>query len=221
MGIKWLLICKVDKDDVVTKEYINYRDFYDRYILDYFERGEIAFIEHDKMPKGLLSHRVDIDEYIKATGDDVLETWGVATCVGILACWPGHVGYLAHASNKDEVLLGDYTNILDQIDYRLSRFDVIPSRKNEINFFLVAPHLNAITPMIHILTEKGYLLSQINVLVNMSASSARIVYFNTDSSFFVSWSSSDSNIKTISSMDNSHNIGYIVTKLIIENREKN
>lgn len=216
MDVKWLLISKVDKDDVITKEYINHRELYNRHILDFFERDQAVYIENDRMPKGILSHRVDIDEYIKATGDDVLETWGVATCVGILACSPGNVGYLAHASNKDKVLLGSTTNLLDQIDYRLSRFDVIPSRKSEIDFYLIAPHLNAIDPMLRILTAKGYLLSQINVLVNTNASSARIVYSNKDGAFFVSWKLKGSKKTLTSSMDSAQNVGAIVADALLK-----
>ena len=175
-GARWLVVAKVDKDEVVTREYALHERYYAQRLRQVL--AEKACPEMSAPAKGAKrpAVRVDMDEFYRAECSQGLRTFGISTCTGVLAVPPGECAYLAHLSNKDQTYGGTETDLLDQVLENIERFDVSRSGMRQLSFLIVAPHLDGLDGALNQLLGRGYLLSQVNVLSCPQARTGEIRY---------------------------------------------
>lgn len=187
MGAKWLVVAKVDKDEVTTQHYAQHRRYYADKLLARLKESTLPPLREPYPPAVRVIHRVDMDEFLRAEKGDLLQTFGVATCTGLLVASPGKFAYLAHISPRDKIYGADGTNLVGQMIKKVQTFDIYPSEHRHIAFVAVVNHLESLLRMVDKLVEEGFLLSQIRVLYNPRAESSAISYDYLDDQLSVSW----------------------------------
>ena len=192
MGTHWLVVAKIDCDEVLTDHYMQHRWYYEERVKDYLVAQHLS----PSSSSGAVSStcgalRVDMDELIRAESGQQLETFGVSTCTGFLGTVPGRFSYLAHISPQDKVYGGTGTDLLRQVVMRIQTFDVRPCEIREVSFSIVAPHLNSLSRIVKALVEHGFLLSQIRVFHHPKACSARISYDCGSDELVIRWQMKD------------------------------
>jgi len=175
-GSRWLVVAKVDKDEVVTREFALHKRYYVGRLLQAMAEKSCPAMGSPAAGTKKTAVRVDMDEFYRAECSQGLRTFGISTCTGILAVPPGEFAYLAHVSNRDRTYGGTETNLLDQILENIERFDVSRSGKRQLSFLIAAPHLEGLEGALDELLDRGYLLSQVNVLSCPQARTGEIRY---------------------------------------------
>ena len=219
LGAKWLIVAKMDEDEVTTSHYRNHRRYYGDRLLERIARDTTPTphplkTATDDRPTA----RIDMDEFLKAQDGERLETFGIASCTGLLAAWPGHFAYMAHVTPKDRLYGGDETDLLGQMTRKISNFDIYPSQKREIVFVVVAPHTDALLPIVERLTDEGFMLPQIRVLTRPDTRSATMTYDYTKNDLRATWRLSDGTHDTSTghTLDDARNVGRIVQEIVRE-----
>ncbi len=217
LGAKWLVIAKIDKNEIVTDHYRRYKKYYKDRILAFIHQNPSAMrIAPQKKQYGK-TVRVDIDEYLKADNGEVLETWGVSTCTALVATIPERFSYLAHISPKDKIYHGDETSLLEQLTKKIKGFDVYPCERQDVLFIVIAPHLESIPNIIDQLIEEGFFLSQIKIAYHPSAASASILSDYKNNSVTITWKlPTDENEIMVTGIDSTYNIHEIVEKVMFD-----
>ncbi len=213
---KWLVVAKIDKDEVATDHYLKHSKYYNSRLMDYLQKSNPPRASPVSLsPASGNPLRVDIDEFLKASYGEKLETWGVSTCTAFVATVPEKFAYLAHISSKDRVYGGSETNMLGQITKKVKTFDIYPYQRNSVQFFVVAPHLESIAAIISHLAAEGFFLSQIYMGYNPSAKSAAVTSDYEQGSLRVTWKMADATY-TAGTMDSKQfvNIGEILHRFI-------
>jgi len=217
LGSKWLVIAKIDKNEIVTDHYKRYKKFYMDRILEYIDLNPLVLVTIEQEKQYGKTVRVDIDEYVKAENGEILETWGISTCTGFFATIPERFGYLAHISPKDKMYNGDETNLLEQITRKIKGFDVYPCERQDVLFMVIAPHLESIPNIVDQLIEEGFFLSQINIAYNSSATSAAVLSDYKNNSVIINWKfPNGKNEMIVSGIDGTYNIDEIVEKIMFD-----
>lgn len=187
LGTPWLVVAKVDRDEVITRHYVQHR----RYCAEYLRAAldESPSTPLGETPGGLpsVTHRIDMDEFVRADNGECLLTFGISTCTGLVACYPGKFAYMAHISPKDRIYGADETNLLGQMMMKIRSFDIYPSEKRRMRFVIVAPHLNSQFNIIDKLVAEGFLLSQIRLLYRPTARSAAMSFDGRKDVLTVTW----------------------------------
>ena len=176
LGTQWLVVAKMDEDEILTRHYIQHRRYYGDRIKSFLHKTPMAPLRESKSsaPQTLL--RIDMDEFLKADNGERLLTFGLATCTGLLVTYPEHFAYLAHVSPKDKVYGDGETNLLGQMVKRIKTFDIYPCEQRDLIFVVVATHDESLLAVVDKLLEEGYLLSQIQVMINYEATAASMSY---------------------------------------------
>ncbi|UTF51854.1 cache domain-containing protein [Desulfomicrobium sp. ZS1] len=213
-GVQWLVVAKVDKDEVVTREFVLHKRYYaQRLLLAMAEKICPSMrlpVKGTKNP-GVL---VDMDEFYRAECSLGLRTFGISTCTGFLAISPRKFAYLAHVSNKDHAYGGTETNLLDQILENIERFDVSRNEKRQLSFLIVAPQLDGLEGALDQLLDRGYLLSQVRVLSCPQARTGEIRY-DCDGTV-VTWTSPSLNPLGSHKIEDAANLGEIIEAIIAQ-----
>ncbi len=184
----WLVVAKMDQDEILTQHYLQHRRYYGDQIKSYLHHTPVTPLCRKDIPFNEAMLRIDMDEFLKADNGERLVTFGLATCTGLLASYPKRFAYLAHISPKDKIYgVTSETNLLGQMVKRLNTFDIHPVEKRDMEFTVVATHDESLLAIVDKLLEEGYLLSQIQVLVNMEAQSASISYDYQQDELAVGW----------------------------------
>jgi hypothetical protein len=216
LDTRWLVVAKIDKDEITTDHYKRHKKYYGDMLVKYLQKEPqvpstgSSFANH---PGAL---RVDMDEFLKAQKKEALETWGVSTCTALVAALPEKFAYLAHISPKDRIYDQDDTNLVSQIIKKVKSFDIYPFERRGVVFTVVAPHLKSLTNVITQLTDNGFLLSQIRVAYNNKAHSAAIVYQYDKNDLAVTWTMDPSNDdeKVYHGLQDTLNVGTIIEEII-------
>lgn len=213
LGSKWLVVAKIDKDEVTTNYYRNHKKYFQDSLLNQLKK-QTAFngtgAQHEK---NVQTYRVDMDEFLKADNGQILETWGVSTCTAFVAKVPGRFAYLAHLSSKDKMHNGNETDLLAQITKKIQSFDIYPYEFKKVKFIIVAPHVGTIPNIIDHLMKSGFFLSQIEIACNPLARSAALTYDYKKDVLRIKW-----NMETNNGQTNERNSGPMVNVIeIIEN----
>ncbi|MCF8039577.1 MAG: cache domain-containing protein [Desulfohalobiaceae bacterium] len=175
LGTNWLAAAKMDKAEIITQHYTRHRRYYADKLLEHLRGASPAPLQEvlDPQASGL---RVDMDEFLKASNGESLQTIGISTCTGLLATYPGRFAYLAHISPRDKIYGGEQTNLLGQMLKQVKSFDIRPCEKRGIVFVTVAPHLQSLLTIIDKLIQEGFLLSQVRVMFHPQAKSSAMLY---------------------------------------------
>jgi hypothetical protein len=213
-GARWLVVAKVDKDEVVTREFALHKRYYTQQLLLAMARQSCPAMNPPAQRAKKTSVRVDMDEFYRAERSQGLRTFGISTCTGFLAVPPGEFAYLAHVSNKDQTYGGTETNLLDQILENIERFDVSRSGKRQLSFLIVAPHLDGLEGSLDQILDRGYLLSQINVLSCQQARTGEIRYDSEGT--VITWTGPDLNPLGSHHIEDAANLGKLMETIIAQ-----
>lgn len=216
MGVRWLVVVKMDKDEVTSKEYMLHERFYAAKLAEQIQTMSCPPLRKSRPAGTKMALRVDMDEFSKASGGEKLETWGISSCTGLLIAYPKRFGYLAHISNKDVLYGGTETNLLGQIAKNIERFDISQIEKRNINFLVVAPHLDTLAPIVRKLIGEGYLLSQVYALSCPGATSAAITYDYKSNEYEIRWKGLHGLSQGVQGIEDAVNIGKIIEKIIAQ-----
>lgn len=215
LGTRWLVVAKVDRDEIITRHYTLHRRYYEDRLLEHLSKvlpPPLRAINISRFEEGL---RVDMDEFLKAGNGECLHTFGISTCTGLIVAYPGRFAYLAHASPRDKIYGSEHTNLLGQIIKQVKSFDILPCENNQIIFLVVSTHLKSLPAIVDKLIEEGFLLSQIRVSYTHRAKSAAMSYEYTNDHLVVTWRSEGPSSKNRAHLlEDTFNVGKIVQEII-------
>jgi hypothetical protein len=221
MGIQWLVVVKVDEAQVTTEHFMQHRNYYDEQIIQYLDQNQARENENPYPPTSRkIIRQVDMDEFVKASHHELLQTLGVSTCTAVVVTYPGKFGYMAHISPLDRIYGGNTTNLLGHITKKIKTYDIYKFERRRVHFVIVARHLDSLIPIVDKLAEEGFLLDQISVRYHPQAKCANVIYDYSQDNLSVEWvSHQPSDVKFIQHAGASHNLETIV-KRSIEEEEK-
>ncbi len=173
--IEWLLIAKIDEDEIVTEAYRNGSDRLREPLMKRFETQPACDVPLPAAAGGRLVE-VDMDEFRKAGDGQVLYTHGVSTCTAVVIGLPGKFAYLAHISNLDRIYGGQHTDLIGQMLKRIYTFDVYPSQRRYLQATVAANHLESAIAAIDRLVDEGFLLAQIKFVYEPQAEYANLAH---------------------------------------------
>jgi hypothetical protein len=220
LGTKWLVVAKIDKDEITTNHYLRQKKYYSDLLLEYLKISSLFLTAAPAQKNHPAAFRVDMDEFLKAKNGELLETWGVTTCTALIATVPGRFCYLAHISPLDKVYNGSGTNIVEQITKKIKNFDIYPYEMQDVVFVAAAPHLDSISNIIDQLIEEGFFLSQIKMAYHPSAGSVAVYSDYQKNRVIFEWIlQNDTDSKYISDMEQTVNMGDIIEEIMHQNKE--
>ena len=214
LGTTWLAVAKMDKAEIITRHYTRHRRYYADKLLEYLHGAAPAPLQ-DILDPSVAGLRVDMDEFLKASNGEALQTIGISTCTGLLATYPGRFAYLAHISPRDTLYGGEQTNLLGQMLKQVKSFDIRPCEKRGIVFVTVAPHFESLLATVDKLIQEGFLLSQIRVMFHPQAQTAAMHYDYLQQDLKVIWRLGDQpgNLG-FQCMDCAFSVGEIIEEVI-------
>ncbi len=213
--IEWLVVAKIDKDEITTEHYLAHSRYYAEKIQAHFaDMKSVNIKTNHEHEAGKTVLRVDMDEFLVADNGQQLETFGISTCTGVLAAYAGKFGYLAHISSRDKLYGQSQTDLLLQMTRNIKKFRIYPYQQQDLIFVIIAPHLETISQAVESIVEQGFLLSQIRFAYVPDANSARVIYDYAENDLSVIWNMKDSNTKTHQHLHQTHNIGQFIESLI-------
>lgn len=217
MDTKWLVVAKIDKDEVRTQHFSRHRKFYLDQLGKHIQTMSLA--QSGKTPEmsERLTIRVDMDEFLKSEKGAKLETYGISTCTGILVSYPAKFAYLAHASNRDRIYGGTETDLLGQMTKKIETFDIYPCEKGQLVFVIVANQTKSILSTVEYLVDNGFLLSQIYIAYNSYADTASMEYDYTNHHLAVRWSQKiKPDQKVTYSLEDAVQVSRVIQKMLDE-----
>lgn len=220
LDTQWLVVVKVDEAQITTEHFMQHRDYYDEHIIRYLSDTLTGEKEDPYLPNDRkITRQVDMDEFVKASHDELLQTLGVSTCTAVVATYPGKFGYLAHISPLDRVYGGDATNLLGHVTKKIKTYDIYKFERRRVRFIIVARHLDSIIPIVDKLTKEGFLLAQISIMYHPQAKCANVIYDYSQDHLSVEWiHHQPSDVKYIQHAGASHNLETIVKRSIEEEK---
>jgi hypothetical protein len=219
LGARWLVVVKMDEAQALTEAYRRDRGA----IMDELRR---RLSTHSPGPCGAALARdsrdpvwVDMDEFARARHGEVLSTVGVATCTGLVAAYPGRVGYLAHIGPNDRVYGEEDTHLLTTLVDKLKTYDIYKYQRRYVRFTSVAPHLESLPGVVDTLVDEGFLLTQIDVMTHPGARSARVRFDYSNNRIEVTWRIVDNRggeFHCIHYASEARNVGLVVRDILFE-----
>lgn len=187
MDTRWLIVAKMDKDEIVTNHYVAHHLFFKEQLTNELHKAPLPPSRPPVPASEQAATRVDMDEFLKAAPNEPIETTGISTCTGVLMAYPKRFAYLAHVSPKDKLYGGNDTDLLGQMTSHMQSFHIYPYEKRNVVFVLVAPHLDSFPAIVDAIVEHGFHLSQIYVMHNPQAAIAAMAYDYKDNCLGVRW----------------------------------
>ncbi|HPF70407.1 MAG TPA: cache domain-containing protein [Candidatus Krumholzibacteria bacterium] len=189
MGTEWLLIAKIDEDEVVTGAFAGDRDRLLRALPRLAAAGAPPACEPP--PGDAHPVVVDLDEFGKGLDGRTLATYGVNTCTAVVLTLPGRFSYLGHASPYDAMYGQAGLDMLPNVAARIRTFEMVPWEQRTMQVLLVAPHAESLAGAVDRLLAQGFLLSQIRFVHAVDARSATVVHDPASGATWVGWEPDD------------------------------
>jgi len=182
---EWLLIAKIDEDEIITEQYKKKREKLRQRIIQSFSEENPR--ECGPAPSGVKPVVVDMDEFRKVMNGERICTFGVSTCTAVIVSFPERFSYLTHISNLDKIYGGDTIDLIGHIFKRIKTFDIYRYEIRKLRVTIVANHFETIVNTIDRLVDEGLFLSQIQFMYNGSAQYARVFHDYVGSRTFAEW----------------------------------
>ena len=192
----WLLIAKIDEDEILTDHYRNHRGELSPLLLHQLlsqpvkEALKPATMDDDTIV-------VDMDEWRKGGPDQKLLTHGVSTCTAVILSYPEKFVYMAHISTLDTLYGGHTTDLIGNMIKRITTFDIYKYERRFVNAVIISPLGTTISRAIDRLVEEGFFLSQIRCMVNGAATYATPLHICKTGETLVGWLMDPKTGKTI------------------------
>lgn len=214
MGARWLVVAKCDRSQVITDHYRDHADYYFDRIVESLS-SEAPCVRDPDPPawENKKAVMVDIDEFLRAEEDEILQTVGVSTCTALIAAYPGRFGYMAHISPYDRVYGRAKTDLLGHITERIKHYDIFGYQRQGVRFIAAAGHFESLRGIIDKLLDEGFLLSQIYFLHHPGARTVGVMSDYTGTAAFARWKLSDSESVGMQPCEQ-HNLEHIVERFI-------
>lgn len=182
---EWLLISKIDQDEVITNLFRQKKDYFQPRLFQYFD--DATFNPCQNLTPDSKTIVVDMDEYRKATNGNLICTYGVSTCTAIIMSYPEKFAYLGHISNLDKIYGQQTTDIIGNLFKHIKNFDIYQYELRNLKFTVVANHVGTIMKITDRLLNEGVLLSQISFLHNDKASYANVYHDYINDHTYADW----------------------------------
>ncbi|MBI9066901.1 MAG: cache domain-containing protein [Salinivirgaceae bacterium] len=166
-GSEWLLISKIDKNELVSRYYKENRDLLYPMLEAYLKKAGKFSKVHLQKSDSILN--VDMDEFSRGDTTKVIQTQGVSTCTAVNFLFPWRFSYLAHISPYDVIYNEKRTDITSQVFKHISYFEITESEKDELEFQIMSTQLRSLKKLIDVIIDKGHFLSQIKFMCNEDA----------------------------------------------------
>ncbi len=206
-GTNWIIIAEIDENEVITNHYKKNKKYFNSEIIGYLARRPLK--EKHFQSKILKAKRIDINEFAKAKHEELIQTFGVATCTAVAITFKGQFCYLSHISPTDKIYNHDRftdiffqtrkTDFLGELIQRVKYFDIYPHELKELNFIIIAPHNNSFPRTVDKIINNGMELSNIKYMYNPYARCANVTTDISQNSVSVKWISKQSVILQYSS----------------------
>lgn len=171
---EWLLIAKIDEDEIITEQYKKQRQPLQADLIELFRERTLhkcSEIEVDENPVV-----VDMDEFRKVKKGEMIGTFGVSTCTAVIISFPGKFAYLSHISNLDRIYGGNTTDLISHMLKRIKTFDIYKYERRQLQATIVANHFESVMNTINSLVDAGFFLSQIKFIYNGEAEYGRVIH---------------------------------------------
>jgi hypothetical protein len=162
LGSEWLLIVKINESEIFSDYYrANKKDLEGPLFRDFPvippNRPLPAFSDKKRV-------EVDMDEFRRIDGSEIIFTHGVSTCTAVIVTLPGRFSYLSHISNIDKQYGGTQTDLIRRMFELIRDFDVFRYEIQQLQILVAAPHKESISGIVDELLARGVFLSQITFL---------------------------------------------------------
>jgi hypothetical protein len=194
LDCRWLIIAKITEAEILTDYYSAYRDCLVSKVDEVFASRQPGMLPYRPVKEHTID--VDMDEFRRIDGKQVLYTHGVSSCTAVLISYPGQFAYLAHISNYDAVYGGTKTDLLDQMIDRITYLEISQSEKLNLRFTVVSPKPTAWKGILDILLKRGFLLHQVSFFGNDTARYANLAYYLASDSKLIIWKLSDESFRS-------------------------
>ena len=184
MDSEWLLISKIDEDEVITNHYLENLPRLQPALIQSIDQINQPNCQPRKLPAKVSV--VDMDEF-RRSHDTPLITFGVNTCTAIVVSLQKEKAYLAHASTLDRIYGAGDLDLMDHMLRRIRRFEIYPYQLRLLDVVLVAPHLESVAGAVEKLVQAGIFLSQIRFLYCPEAESATVFHDIASNETLVQW----------------------------------
>ncbi len=208
LNSQWLLIAKIDEDEVITERYKRDRAKAREALLQSVAKQSGNYKTSDQILEKQVE--VDMDEFRRVSDGEILYTHGVSFCTAFLISQKTRFAYLAHVSAHDRVYGGNQTDLVRRMLNRIDEFDVVKNDKRTLEVAIVSPRISYTENLIDVLVDWGVFLSQIKLIHNASAKYANFSHNYITGETLVEWKPkkvSDS-LFTIS-LDDVKSLGHI------------
>jgi hypothetical protein len=184
-GSEWLIIAKIDENEVLTNEYRKNEKMYYPLILNKVRQNKIKSSEPVSVKKE--QEIVDMNEYRRVDTGAVLFTKGVSTCTAVAICYPGKFTYMAHISPYDAIYNKNGTDLLAQMFKQIDYFDITESERHKLHIYIASAQTGSLKKLIEKMIDNGYFLSQIKFAFNPGASYANVYSDCLTNAVWVDW----------------------------------
>ncbi|MFW5743261.1 MAG: cache domain-containing protein [Spirochaetota bacterium] len=194
MGFDWLLIAKIDRDEIITRQYLEDPQRYHERLRDYLRSADFRFAGETTTPDDEAeAEKVHLDDFRRI--DDsrpdgsprALFTPGVATCTSIVITLPGRFAYMAHVSPYDRMYGGSRTDLVRTMLRRVHDFEVADKEFRGVQVVVVTPTIRYSERMVDELVDAGIFLSQITFMKNPDARCADVHFDFESAETAVTW----------------------------------
>ncbi len=212
-GSEWLLISKIDKNELVSRYYKENRDLLYPMLEAYLKKaGQFSKARFQKSDSIL---NVDMDEFARGDTTKLIQTQGVSTCTAVNFLFPEHFSYLAHISPYDVIYNEKRTDITSQVFKHISYFEITESEKDKLEFQIMSTQQKSLKNLIDIIIDKGYFLSQIKFMCNENAKYGNIYCDIAGSNTIVNWELNNNEDSVVSQNFNElDNLETILLKMV-------
>ncbi len=211
LGHEWLLIAKIDEDEIITK---NYSRDSNSHILE-FEKIVKSPPCSSQPPTNFKPRdiEVEMDEFRRVSGTgEIIYTHGVRTCLAVIISCPGKFAYLAHISANDITYGGVNTDLIGIMKKRIDDFDLVRSEKRKLQITIISPQPNYNVNIVDIFTDWGIFLSQIKLVLNPQARYANITHDYAGEETLIEWERLDKKGKSFSRLSEVLSLGEVMQK---------
>lgn len=188
LGARWLLIVKVDEDEILTRQYQQNHKTLEGALLTELKRDRTDLRKPGPAILPGKGQSVDVDEFQRVGKDGTLVTWGVHTCTAVVITLPETFAYLGHLSNYDRIYRqGGNLDLLGHMLKRIRRFELYLVQQRDVEVTIVAPHTHSVLGAIDRLLAEGFLLSQIRFVHCPDAHCATVRHTMKPASTEIAW----------------------------------
>ena len=192
----WIIIAEIDESEALTQHYERHAEFFNARIPSYLLDASPSSSNTIRLEKP--TKRVDVNEWAKAKPLELLYTPGVSTCTAYSIHYPQNFAYLAHISPTDAVyknngvvtrlFLGDRgSNFVRGLTGRMRHYDISLSELPQLQFTIVANHLNSFEKIVQQLIEQGADIDQVRFAYNPGADFADVYTDVSDNHDTIIW----------------------------------